>query len=80
VGSLAAAFLKSKVTSMRKIISLTLSGILAIGLGFGLSGCTEESASKSQTTQTTPGGKTVETQTNSVKQSGENPPAPTKNP
>jgi hypothetical protein len=65
---------------MRKLISLTMVGVLAMGVGVGLSGCSEESKTESRTTQATPGGKTTETTTNSVKQSGQNPPAPTKTP
>jgi hypothetical protein len=65
---------------MRKLISLTIMGVLTMGLGMGISGCSEESKTESKTTQATPGGKTTETRTDSVKQSGENPPPPTKVP
>jgi hypothetical protein len=65
---------------MRKLICLTLMGVLAMGLGIGISGCSDESKTESKVTQSTPGGKTTETTTTSTKQSGENPPAPVKNP
>ncbi len=63
---------------MRKLISLATAGVLAMGLGITLSGCSEESKTESKTTQSTPGGKTTETTTKSVKQSGDNPPPPAK--
>jgi hypothetical protein len=63
---------------MRKLISAALTGILLTGFGVGLSGCSDETSTKTQTTTTTPGGKVTETETKSVKQSGQNPPAPTK--
>jgi hypothetical protein len=65
---------------MRKLISLTMMGVLAMGIGVGLSGCSEESKTESRTTQSTPGGKATETTTKSVKESGQNPPTPTKTP
>ena len=63
---------------MRKVISLTMAGVLAMGLGITLSGCSEESKTESKTIQSTPGGKTTETETKKIQQSGDNPPAPTK--
>ncbi len=65
---------------MRKVITLTMAGVLAMGLGITLSGCSDESKTESKTVQQTPSGKTTETETKSVKQSGDNPPAPTKTP
>ena len=65
---------------MRKLICVSMMGVLAMGLGVGLSGCTDEASTKKETIQTGPGGKTVQSETKSVKQSGENPPPPTKNP
>ncbi len=62
---------------MRKLISLTMAGVLAMGLGITLSGCGEESKTESQVTQKGPGGSTTEKDTKSVKQTGENPPPPT---
>jgi hypothetical protein len=61
---------------MRKVINLTMAGILAMGLGISLSGCSEESSTKKESTVTTPGGKATVTEKETVKQSGDNPPAP----
>ncbi len=61
---------------MRKLISTMMLGVLVVGCGFAIPGCSEETATKTQTTTTTPNGKTVETQTNSIKQSGDQPPPP----
>jgi hypothetical protein len=70
-----------KGTSMKKLISLTMMGVLAMGLGIGISGCSDESSTKSQTTTTTPGGnKTTVTDEKSVKTTGDNPPPPGKTP
>jgi hypothetical protein len=67
----------SKGTSMRKLISLTMAGVLAIGLGITLSGCSEESSgTKKEETITTPGGKAKVTEQTKVETSGKNPPAP----
>jgi hypothetical protein len=65
---------------MRKLMSAALMGVLVMGLGVGLSGCSDESSTKSQTTTATPGGKTTVTETKSVKSSGETPPPPGKTP
>ncbi len=65
---------------MRKLISTMMMGVLLTGLGFGISGCSDESSTKSQVTTSTPNGKTVETETKSVKQSGNNPPPPSNTP
>jgi hypothetical protein len=58
------------------LISTTMMGVLLTGFVIGISGCSEEVKEKSQTTISTPGGKTVETETKSVKTSGDNPPPP----
>ena len=65
---------------MRKLVSLAMIGVLAMGVGVGLSGCSEESKTETRTTQSTPGGKTTEIERKEIKQSGDNPPAPTKTP
>ena len=65
---------------MRKLISATMMGILFTGVGIGISGCSDESSTKKEVITTSPGGKTVETQESKIKQSGDNPPAPTKTP
>jgi hypothetical protein len=65
---------------MRKLINLTAMGVVAMGLGIGLSGCSEEASTKSQTTTQGPGGKTTVTDEKKVTTSGDNPPAPGKTP
>jgi hypothetical protein len=65
-----------KGTSMRKLISLTMMGILALGLGIGISGCSEEAGTKTTTTTTSPGGTTKVTDESKIQRSGDNPPPP----
>jgi hypothetical protein len=65
-----------KGTSMRKLISLTMMGVLALGLGIGIAGCSEEAGTKTQTTTTSPGGTTKVTEQTKIQQSGDNPPPP----
>jgi hypothetical protein len=59
---------------MRKYISTLLAGIMLCGFGVGLTGCTDESAVKSEVKQTTPEGTTRETKEVKVDKSGQNPP------
>ena len=59
---------------MRKVVSTTLAGALLFGLSVGMVGCSEETGSKVEVKETTPGGTTTETQQIKVKKSGENPP------
>jgi hypothetical protein len=63
---------------MRKLISVTMMGVLAMGLGIGVSGCSDESSTKKEEKVTTPGGTATTTETKSVKTTGDNPPAPAK--
>jgi hypothetical protein len=65
-----------KGTSMKKLISLTMMGVLAMGLGIGISGCSEESSAEKKTTIKTPEGTSTTTEKTTVDQSGKNPPAP----
>jgi len=66
---------------MRKLISLTIMGVLAMGLGVGITGCTEEAGTKTTQTTTAPdGSKTKETIEHKVQTSGENPPSPASKP
>jgi hypothetical protein len=67
---------KDKGTSMRKLISLTTAGVLAMGLGITLSGCTEESSTEKKSTVQTPDGKATVTTKTTVDESGKNPPEP----
>jgi len=59
---------------MRKIISTTMAGVMLLGLSAGIVGCSDETGSKVEVKETTPGGTTTETQQIKVKKSGENPP------
>jgi hypothetical protein len=66
---------RSKVTPMRKLFSLTMMGVVIMGFGMGLSGCTEESTPKS--TPSSPTGKPGEIPTDSIKPGGNAmPPSP----
>jgi hypothetical protein len=66
---------------MRKLISLTMMGVLAMGLGIGISGCSDEAGTKTQQTTTgADGSKTKVTTEHKVETSGNNPPAPATKP
>jgi len=56
-------------------------GVLVTGFGIGISGCSDEASTKTQTTTTSPGGnKTTVTDEKSVKTQGDNPPPAGKTP
>jgi hypothetical protein len=59
---------------MRKYISTLLTGVMLCGFGVALSGCTDESAVKSETKVTTPEGTAKETHIDKIEKSGQNPP------
>jgi hypothetical protein len=59
----------------RRLITASL--IVAAGCCTGFVGCGEESKSTTEIKQTGPGGTTTEKKTDSVNESGKNPPAPT---
>jgi len=63
---------------MRKLINVTVMGVVVLGFGMGLSGCSDEAGTKTTTTTTAPGGKTTTTDESKVNKSGENPPAAAK--
>jgi hypothetical protein len=65
---------------MRKWISGLMMGVVMASFGMGLSGCSDEAGTKTTTTTTSPGGKTVESSEVRVKTSGENPPPAGKTP
>jgi len=65
---------------MRKLISAAMMGVFLTGFGIGISGCSEETKETSQAKVSTPGGTATTTESKSVKQSGQNPPAPPKIP
>jgi hypothetical protein len=57
-----------------------MTGVLAMGLGVGISGCSEESGTKTVETTKGPEGTTKVTNETKVQTSGENPPAPASKP
>jgi hypothetical protein len=61
---------------MRKLISVTVMGVLAMGLCIGFSGCSDETSTTKKEEIKTPGGTTTVTDKQSVKTSGDNPPPP----
>jgi hypothetical protein len=62
---------------MRKLISLTMMGVVAMALGIGASGCSEEAGTKTTQTTTNPdGSQRKETIEHKVETSGKNAPAP----
>jgi hypothetical protein len=61
---------------MRKLIGTMVLGAVVAGLGLGLPGCSDETKTESKVTASGPGGKTTETHTDTIKQSGDNPPPP----
>jgi hypothetical protein len=62
---------------MRKLIAFTMTGVLAMGLGIGIVGCSEESGSKVVETNRAPdGSQTKTTVEKKVETSGSNPPPP----
>ena len=65
---------------MRKLISATMMGVILTGFGIGISGCSDETKETTQSKISTPGGTSTATETKSIKQSGQNPPAPPKVP
>jgi hypothetical protein len=65
---------------MRKLISAVTLGALLMGLGIGISGCSDESSEKATVTTKTPGGTVKQTTETKVETSGDHPPAPTKAP
>jgi hypothetical protein len=65
---------------MRKLISLTVMGVLMMGLGIGISGCSDEAGTKTTQTTTSPDGTTKVTNETKVQTSGNNPPAPASKP
>ncbi len=59
---------------MRKVIHAFGAGLILTGLAVGLTGCTDESSSKTQTEVKTPGGTATVTEKTTVTKSGTNPP------
>jgi len=60
---------------MRKLISVTLMGVLMTGFGIGISGCSDEASTKSQVTTKDSGGTTTRTVEDKTTTSGANPPS-----
>ncbi len=65
---------------MRKLISLTMMGVLAMGLTIGITGCSDESGTKTVETTKSPEGTTKVTTEKKVQTSGDTPPAPATKP
>ncbi len=61
---------------MRKLLRVTMMGILAAGLGLSLAGCSDQATSEKKTVESGPGGKSVVDTKTTIKQTGDNPPAP----
>jgi hypothetical protein len=59
---------------MRKYISTLFAGIMLCGFGVGLTGCTDETKTETQTTIKTPDGSAKETHIDKIDKSGQNPP------
>jgi hypothetical protein len=60
---------------MQKLIRAIMAATLLAGFSIGLAGCADESGVKSQTEIKGPGGTATVTKTETVKQTGQNPPA-----
>ena len=65
---------------MRKLISLTMMGVLAMGLTIGITGCSDEAGTKVVETTKGPEGTTKVTTEKKVQTSGDAPPAPATKP
>ncbi len=65
---------------MRKLISTLTMGALLMGLGIGISGCSDESSEKSTVVTKSPEGTVKQTKEIKTESSGSNPPAPSKAP
>jgi hypothetical protein len=60
---------------MQKLIRVTMAGLLLAGSSIGLVGCGEESGVKTETQIKGPGGTTTVTDKETIKKTGQNPPA-----
>jgi len=67
-------FQREESQPMKRLLASAL--ILGLFSTVGLVGCGEKAETKSEVTTSTPGGKTTETSTTEVKQTGNNPPPP----
>lgn len=76
VRSPAAASPRSREPPLRKLISLTMTGVMAVVLGAGISGCSEEASVKSEQTTKGPGGTTTVTKETKVEKSNDKAPPP----
>jgi hypothetical protein len=61
--------------SMQKLIRAMMAGLLLAGFSIGLAGCGEESGVTAKTEIKGPGGTTTITDKETVKKTGQNPPA-----
>jgi hypothetical protein len=60
---------------MRKLINVSMALVTMFGITLALSGCTEETGTKTETKVTTPEGTTTRRTTDTVDTSGKNPPS-----
>jgi hypothetical protein len=60
---------------MQKLTRALMAGMVLAGFGLGLAGCADESGVKTETQVKGPGGTTTVTDKETVKKTGENPPA-----
>jgi hypothetical protein len=60
---------------MQKLIRAAMAGMMLAGFGIGLAGCNDESSVKTETQVKGPGGTRTVTEKQTVKTTGENPPA-----
>jgi hypothetical protein len=60
---------------MQKFIRATMAGLMLAGSSIGLAGCGEESSVKTETQIKGPGGTATITDKETVKKTGQNPPA-----
>ena len=60
---------------MKKLIGLTIAGLMLAGFTIGLAGCADETGVKTETQIKGSGGTTTVTDKETIKKTGQNPPA-----
>jgi hypothetical protein len=69
------SFSITEVKIMRKLMTTMLAGAMLAGLTMGMVGCTEETGTKEEVKIKGTNGTVTETRTDTIKKSGNNPPA-----